>query len=64
MGDMDQAAQRLEQAVARLEAASKRAADVKMTAAPSDNAALVDATTLVAARLEQAISRIDRLLED
>ncbi len=62
MGEMDQAAQRLEQAVARLEAASKRAATEK-TAPPSDNSALVDATALVAARLEQAISRIDRLLE-
>ena len=47
--------------VARLEAASRRVADRKPVAKP--NPALVETTALVAARLNDAILRIDRLLE-
>jgi len=58
---MKQAAQRLDQAVAKLEAASRRLGDgkpgAKSKSESSDNAALV------AARLDEAILRIDRLLE-
>jgi len=61
MTELEQAAQRLEQAVARLEAASRRVADRKPVAKP--NPALVETTALVAARLNDAILRIDRLLE-
>ena len=61
MGNVDDAAKRLEQAVTRLETASRQVGDGKATAKSSP--ALADATAAVAARLEEAILRIDRLLE-
>jgi hypothetical protein len=62
MNNVDEAAKRLEQAVARLETASRRVGDGK--AAGKAGAGLADVTATVAARLEEAILRIDRLLED
>ncbi len=61
MSGMKQAAQRLDQAVAKLEAASRRLGGGKPGAKskPAGN----DNTALVAARLDEAILRIDRLLE-
>ncbi|HXR85446.1 MAG TPA: hypothetical protein VN728_00670 [Stellaceae bacterium] len=62
MSELDDATKRLDQAVQRLEAASKRLGDVKPG---SKNAAVVAETTaMVAAKLEEAILRIDRLLEE
>lgn len=61
MTELEEAAQRLEQAVARLEAASRRGGDRKPTAKP--NTVPGDAAATVAARLDDAILRIDRLLE-
>lgn len=63
MSDLDDAAQRLEQAVQRLEAASKRLSG-KAAAKGSASPALAETTAMVAARLEEAILRIDRLLEE
>jgi len=61
MSDLEEAAQRLEEAVARLETASRRGGErkpgAKAAAEPNDTVALV------AARLDETISRIDRLLE-
>jgi hypothetical protein len=61
MNELEQAAQRLEQAVTRLEAASRRVGDRKTP--PKANAIPSDAAISVAARLDDAILRIDRLLE-
>ncbi len=61
MASVDDAAKRLEEAVARLETASRQVGDVKTTAKSSP--AMADATAAVAARLEEAILRIDRFLE-
>jgi hypothetical protein len=62
MSDMDDATKRLDQAVQRLEAASKRLGEVKPG---SKNAtAVAETTAAVAAKLEEAILRIDRLLEE
>lgn len=63
MSDLGEAARKLDLAVQRLEAASKRPAEGKSASAP-DGAALADTTAAVAARLEEAILRIDRLLEE
>lgn len=63
MSDLDEAARKLDLAVQRLEAASKRTAETK-SAAPAGGAALAETTANVAARLEEAILRIDRLLEE
>ncbi|HEY3919131.1 MAG TPA: hypothetical protein VGL83_15165 [Stellaceae bacterium] len=61
MSELDDAARKLDIAVQRLEAASKRG-EVK----PAGKGAAVQAemTATVAARLEEAILRIDRLLEE
>ena len=59
MSEMEAAAARLERAVARLEAATKRLAEAK----PADQGE-AEATSMVAARLEEAIQRIDQLLEE
>lgn len=61
MSELEQAAQRLEQAVAKLEAAARRGGDRKPAAKPG---AAADTAALVAARLDEAILRLDRLLEE
>jgi len=61
MSELAEAAQRLEQAVARLEAASRRSGERKPPAKPSP--ALNETAAMVAMRLDEAILRIDRLLE-
>jgi hypothetical protein len=61
MTELELAAQRLEQAVARLEAASRRSGDRKAPARTSGPSS--DTAGIVAARLDDAIVRIDRLLE-
>lgn len=61
MTELEEAAQRLEQAVARLEAASRRGGDRKPAVKP--NTMPGDAVATVATRLDDAILRIDRLLE-
>ncbi len=63
MSDLDEAARKLDMAVQRLEAASKRSAEAK-PAAKGGSTLLADTTATVAARLEEAILRIDRLLEE
>jgi hypothetical protein len=62
MSELDEAARKLDMAVQRLEAASKRT-EAK-PAAKTGSSALADTTATVAARLEEAILRIDRLLEE
>lgn len=62
MSELDDATQKLDQAVQRLEAASKRLGAVKPGA--KNAAAVVETTAAVAAKLEEAILRIDRLLEE
>jgi hypothetical protein len=62
MSELDDATKRLDQAVQRLEAASKRLGDVKPGG--KNAAAVAEATAMVAAKLEEAILRIDRLLEE
>jgi hypothetical protein len=62
MSELDDAARKLDQAVQRLEAASKRVGEVKPGA--KNAAAVVETTAAVAAKLEEAILRIDRLLEE
>lgn len=62
MTELEQAAQRLEQAVARLEAASRRSGERKPAAKPG--AAPNDTAAMVAMRLDDAILRLDRLLEN
>jgi len=61
MTELEQAAERLEQAVARLEAISSRLGERKPSTKPA--AAPSDTAITVAARLDDAIARIDRLLE-
>ena len=61
MSELEEAAQRLEEAVARLETAARRSGERKPAAKPSTSAN--ETVTLVAARLDQAILRLDRLLE-
>lgn len=64
MSRLEQATRRLEQAVARLESAA-RGGDGK-SAAPTvrgNHAGAGDTTMLVAARLDDAIARLDRLLD-
>lgn len=63
MSDLDEAARKLDLAVQHLEAASKRSADAKPAAKPVPPG-LAETTALVASRLEEAILRIDRLLEE
>ncbi|HEY1503868.1 MAG TPA: hypothetical protein VGF92_06190 [Stellaceae bacterium] len=62
MSELDDAARRLDQAVQRLETASKRVGEVK--AGGRNPAAVTETTAAVAAKLEEAILRIDRLLEE
>ena len=61
MSDLEEAAQRLEEAVARLETAARKGGERKPGAKASADAN--DTIALVAARLDETISRIDRLLE-
>jgi hypothetical protein len=61
MNELEEAAQRLEEAVARLEMAARRNSDRKPAAKSSAGAA--ETAALVAARLDDAILRLDRLLE-
>lgn len=61
MNELEEAAQRLEQAVARLETAARRNSDRKASAKSSVGAA--ETVAIVAARLDDAILRLDRLLE-
>lgn len=63
MSELDEAARKLDLAVQRLEAASKRIADAK-PAGKGGGIGLAETTASVAARLEEAILRIDRLLEE
>lgn len=61
MTELERAAHRLEAAISRLEAASRRVTERKPPAkatAPAD-----DTAATVATRLDDAILRIDRLLE-
>jgi hypothetical protein len=62
MSELDEAARKLDMAVQRLEAPSKRT-EAK-PAAKTGSSVLADTTATVAARLEEAILRIDRLLEE
>jgi len=62
MSELDDAAKKLDHAVQRLEAASKRLVEVKPGA--KNAASVAEATAAVAAKLEEAILRIDRLLEE
>ncbi len=62
MSDLDEAARKLDMAVQRPEAASKRS-EAK-PAAKTGSSALSVTTATIAARLEEAILRIDRLLEE
>jgi hypothetical protein len=62
MSEMDQAAERLERAVAKLEAAARRNSDRKSAAKAGGPAS--DTTAIVAERLDEAILRLDRLLEE
>jgi hypothetical protein len=61
MNDLEEAAQRLEEAVARLETAARRNSDRKPSA--KSNAGTAETVAIVAARLDDAILRLDRLLE-
>jgi len=61
MSELDQAAQRLEQAIARLEAVASRGGERRASAKSSPPSS--DTVATVAARLDDAIIRIDRLLE-
>jgi hypothetical protein len=63
MSDLAQAAHRLEQAVARLEAACHRSLERKPAAAKPAMAAN-ETAAMVAMRLDEAILRLDRLLEN
>jgi hypothetical protein len=62
MSDLDEAAKMLDLAVQRLEEASQRAEAKPAVKAVSPG--LAEATAAVAAKLEEAILRIDRLLEE
>jgi len=61
MNELEEAAQRLEQAVARLETAARRNSDRRASA--KTGASATDTVAIVAARLDDAILRLDRLLE-
>ncbi len=61
MAELEEAAGRLEQAVAKLETAARRTGDRRPAAKSSANSA--EAAAIVAARLDDAILRLDRLLE-
>ena len=61
MNELEEAAQRLEEAVARLETVARRSGERKPAAKTGTGAN--ETVTLVAARLDQAILRLDRLLE-
>ena len=66
MGKVQDALQRLEAAVARLERVSHHAANGEaqlLAAARADYAALADTTDAVAQRLDAVIGRLDRVLE-
>ena len=62
MSEMEHAAERLEQAVAKLEAAARRSSERKPAAKAASAGA--DTVALVAERLDDAIARLDRLLEE
>jgi hypothetical protein len=64
MTELDDAARKLDLAVQRLEAAARRMADAKPARDKGAAPAQADVTAMVAARLEEAILRIDRLLEE
>ncbi len=61
MEDLEQALQRLTQAVAKLEGAMRGGDGAKSSAKAA--AAPIETPAMVAARLDDAIARIDRLLE-
>ena len=61
MSDLEASTQRLEEAVARLETAARRSVERKP--ATKVGAGANETVALVAARLDQAILRLDRLLE-
>jgi len=64
MGKVQEALQRLEAAVTRLELASGRHEDGGLLAiAKAEYAALADTTAAVAHRLDVVIGRLDRVLE-
>jgi len=65
MSRLEQATRRLEQAVTRLENAPRRGGDGKAASAPAKgrHPGSGDTATLVAARLDDAIARLDRLLD-
>jgi hypothetical protein len=60
MNEFEEAAQRLEQAVARLETAVRRTGGKSST---KSSVGAAETAALVAARLDDAILRLDRLLE-
>jgi hypothetical protein len=63
MSELEEAARRLEEAVARLEtAATRRASERKPPT--KGNAGSGETAAIVAARLDDAILRLDRLLEN
>jgi len=62
MSELEQAAERLERAVAKLEAASRRVGDHRQGAKPET--ATAETAAMVAIRLDEAILRLDRLLEE
>ena len=63
MKELEEAARRLEEAVARLEtAAARRMSERKPPA--KGNGGSAETAALVAARLDDAILRLDRLLEN
>ena len=62
MSNLAEAAQRLEQAVARLEAATRRSGERKPSAKAGPAAG--ESAAMIAMRLDEAILRIDRLLEN
>jgi len=59
--ELEEATTRLEQAVAKLETAARRSGDRKPATKSGANSA--EAAAIVAARLDDAILRLDRLLE-
>lgn len=61
MSELEEAARKLELAVERLESASLRKIEARSAAA---GVPMAETTATVAARLEEAILRIDRLLEE
>ena len=63
MSKLEQATRRLEQAVTRLESATRRDDGKVVPPARGKHAAAGDTATLVAARLDDAIARLDRLLD-